>query len=236
MPSVLLFAQDKRVVTMEQAWLGYFNQTRFNPKWGLWFDAHIRTRDDFFSKYSTAATRIGLTYFLNDDTRLTAGYAFFNFFPADNHKQVSQPEHRSWQQLQWQTKYKRLIAVQRLRLEQRHRRKIASDSALAEGYNFNWRGRYSYLLQIPLGKRSPQPNTFSLILNDEVMVNFGRQIVYNYFDQNRFFAGLSYHISPNVSLQFGYMNIFQQLAAGDEYRMVHTARVFFFQNIDLRSN
>jgi long-subunit fatty acid transport protein len=229
-----LFAQHKQTVTMEQVWLGYFNQTRFTNKWGLWFDAHIRKRDDFFSKYSIAAARLGLTYYINDDTRLTAGYAFFNYFPADNHKEISQPEHRGWQQLQWQTKYKRFSAIQRLRLEERYRRKIASDSALGDGYNFNWRARYSFLLQVPLGKGAPQPNTFSFVANDEVMVNFGRQIVYNYFDQNRFFAGLSYQASPSLSVQFGYMNIFQQQPSGDQYRMVHTGRIFVFQNIDLR--
>src|SRR5687767_11347714 len=173
MPSIFLFAQDKQTVTMEQVWLGYFNQTRFSNKWGLWFDAHIRTKDDFFSKYSTAATRLGLTYFINDDTRLTAGYAFFNFFPADNHKEISQPEHRAWQQLQWQTRYRRISTVQRLRLEERFRRKIASDSALGNGYNFNWRARYSFLLQVPLGKKLPLTNFFSFVVNDEVLLNFG---------------------------------------------------------------
>lgn len=231
-----LLGQDKNTASVEQVWLGYFNQTRFSKKWGMWTDLHIRTKEDFFSNYSIAAARFGLTYYINDDTRLTAGYAFFNYFPAENHKETSQPEHRPWQQLQWQTKYTKISTVQRLRLEQRYRRKIAGDSALADGYNFNFRARYSFLLQVPLGKKAPAPKTFSFVVNDEVMVNFGRQIVYNYFDQNRFFVGLSYHVSPQALLQFGYMNIFQQLARGNDYRMSHVARVFYFHTVDLRKS
>ena len=37
-----------------------------------------------------------------------------------------------------------------------------------------------------------------------------------------------------ITLQVGYMNIFQQLAAGNKYRSNHVARVFYFHNLDLR--
>lgn len=33
---------------------------------------------------------------------------------------------------------------------------------------------------------------------------------------------------------FGYMNFFQQLSTGNQYRSIHTARVFYFHNMDLR--
>jgi hypothetical protein len=227
-----LMAQDKHTVSVEQVWLGYFNQTRFTNKWGLWSDFHLRTKEDFFTNYSIAAARIGLMYYVDDNSRLAAGYAFFNYFPAENHKQISQPEHRPWQQIQWQTKYTWISTVQRVRLEERFRRKIAGDSSLAKGYNFNFRARYSFLLQVPVSKNS----RFSFVANDEAMVNFGRQIVYNYFDQNRLFVGCNYQVSPNANLQFGYMNIFQQLPAGNEYRLSHVARIFYFHNVDLRKS
>jgi len=35
-------------------------------------------------------------------------------------------------------------------------------------------------------------------------------------------------------VQFGYMNLFQQLAAGNKFRSIHTMRLFYFQNVDLR--
>ena len=194
-----LMAQTKTITDVEQVWLGYFNQTRFSNKWGMWVDLHLRTKEDFFNDLSTGIIRLGLTYYLNDDTKLTAGYAYVNHFPADNHKNVSQPEHRPWQQVQWHSRFPNLRLMQWFRLEERFRRKILNDDELADGYGFNFRFRYN-------------------------------------FDQNRFFLGFNYHINKHDNLQFGYMNLFQQLAAGNQYKSIHAARIFYFHNLDLRKN
>jgi hypothetical protein len=74
----------------------------------------------------------------------------------------------------------------------------------------------------------------SFIANDDVHINFGKAIVYNYFDQNRFFLGFAYHLNAHDNLQLGYMNLFQQQSAGNRYRVLHAARLFYFQNLDLR--
>jgi hypothetical protein len=214
--------------------MGYLNQTRLTDKWGIWADVHLRTKEEFFTNFSQAIFRLGLTYYLNDDTKLTAGYGYINHFPADNHANISQPEHRPWQQLQWHTKYPRLRLVQYLRLEERFRRKILDNDELASGYNFNFRFRYNILAQFPLSEKRFQAGTLSFVVNDELHINFGKQIVNNYFDQNRFFLGLAYHVNGTDNLQFGYMNLFQQLAAGNQYRNIHAARVFYFHNLDLR--
>jgi hypothetical protein len=228
------FSQKQTTYT-EQFWLAYFNQTRFSNKWGSWVDLHLRTREDFFTNFSLAIARVGLTYYLNDNTKLTAGYAYISHFPSDNHQNISQPEHRPWQQLQWQTRSQRLRLMQGIRLEERFRRKIKNHNELADGHNFNWRIRYNFSAAFPLSKNSYAPKTWSLIFNDEIHINAGKEIVYNYFDQNRFFAGFSYHLNTHDNIQIGYMNVFQQLAAGNSYRNIHAARVFYFHNLDLRN-
>ena len=78
------------------------------------------------------------------------------------------------------------------------------------------------------------PNSLSFVINDEVHINFGKEIVNNYFDQNRFFLGLKYQLNDQNNFQVGYMNLFQQLPAGNKYRSLHTMRLFYFQNLDLR--
>jgi hypothetical protein len=183
---------------------------------------------------SQLIARVGLTYYVTDNTKLTAGYAYLNHFPADNHANISQPEHRIWQQVQWHNKYPRLRLMQWIRLEERFRHKIASDNALANGYNYNWKLRYNFFFSIPLHKKAFAPNTLSLVLNDELHVNFGKEIVYNYFDQNRFFAGFSYHTNAQNNFQIGYLNLFQQLAAGYMYKNIHAIRVGYYHNLDLR--
>ena len=232
--SISVAAQTKQTESVQQVWLGYFNQTRFSNKWGLWADLHLRSKEDFVTDLSQSVVRLGLTYYLEDDVKLTAGYAWVNHFPADNHKNISQPEHRPWQQIQWHTRYPKLRLMQWFRLEERYRRKILNDDKLADGYNFNFRVRYNFFAQFPLSKKRFQPRTLSFVVNDEVHINFGKQIVNNYFDQNRFFLGFNYHVNKHDNLQFGYMNIFQQLAAGNRYRSNHVARLFYFHNLDLR--
>jgi len=229
-----LFSQTKQTETVQQIWFGYFNQTRFSNKWGTWTDIHLRTKEDFVSDLSQSIFRFGLTYYLNDDTKLTAGYAYVSHYPADNHKNVTMPEHRPWQQIQWHSKYSKLKLMQWFRLEERFRRKIQNDDELAEGYNFNFRFRYNFFFMVPLSKKRFEPKSLSFVVNDEVHINFGKEIVYNYFDQNRFFLGFAYHVNKHDNLQFGYMNVFQQLAAGNKYKSINAARVFYFHNLDLR--
>ncbi len=124
--------------------------------------------------------------------------------------------------------------MQWIRLEERFRRKILNENELADGYNFNWKLRYNIWYDVPFTKKGILPKSFSFVVNDEVHINFGKEIVYNYFDQNRFFAGFKYQINAHDNLQVGYMNVFQQLAAGNKYKNLNALRIFFFQNLDLR--
>lgn len=224
----------KQTTHEEQLWLGYFNQTRISNRWGFWLDIHLRTTEHFATKFSKAIIRPGISFYVSDHVKLTAGYAFINHFPERGHENISQPEHRPWQQIQWHQKSGKFKFMQWVRFEQRFRRKIKNDDELAEGYNFNYRLRYNFMLMYPLGKEAFAPKTLFIALNDEIHINAGKQIVYNYFDQNRFFAGLGLQLTSHSNIQLGYMNIFQQLSSGNNYQMLHCIRLFFFQNLDLR--
>lgn len=224
---------SKSTEDLQQVWVGYFNQTRFSKRWGAWLDVQLRTKDHFTDSLSQFLFRPGITYYIDDKTKLTLGYAFVNHFPADSHPEISQPEHRIWQQVQWHTNYRKLRTMQWVRLEERFRRKIKDADELGDGYNFNFRLRYNFMMQGPLTQKLYDKGALNWVFNDELHINFGKEIVYNYFDQNRLFLGFNYYLTKNNTLQFGYMNLFQQLGAGNKYRMIHTARVFFFHNLNL---
>jgi hypothetical protein len=232
-PSLQCVAQTKQTQQVGQTWVGYLNQTRLSKHWGFWAEAQQRTKENVVEGASQTLLRFGLTHYFNDNTKLTAGYAFINNYPIAS-VTINQAEHRPWQQIQWHTKYGKNRTMQWFRLEERYRRKLLNDSTLASGYHFNFRMRYNFLFQIPLSKKGIVPKSTSFIVNDEVHVNFGKQIVYNYFDQNRFFVGLAYQTNKTDNLQFGYMNLFQQLASGNRYRSTHTLRIFYFHNVDWR--
>ena len=220
--------KPKTVTDVQQLWFGYFNQTRFTDKFGVWVDLHLRTKEDFTMIYRRSIARFGLTYYLNDAAKLTAGYAYVTHYPAEGHEDVSQPEHRIWQQLQWHTKFPKTRLMQWFRLEEKYRRKITDDSTLADGYSFNYKIRYNIWYEIPLTKSGTGAGALSAVLNDEVHINFGKQIVYNYFDQNRAFVGLKINTNAHDNLQLGYMNLFQQLPAGNKFRNAHVIRLVLF--------
>jgi hypothetical protein len=180
--------------------------------------------------------RAGLTYYLNNDLKLTNGYAFTNHFPEQGHANISRPEHRIWQQLQFHQKINKVRAMAWLRLEERFRHKIKNDNELADGYRFDLRLRCNFLVNIPLSKKGIAPKTFSGIITDEIFFNFRNpnNPTYFPFDQNRFFVGLSYNINAHSNFQFGYMNVYQQLVEDIKFRNIDSIRLFFFQNIDLR--
>ena len=227
---------SKNTTSLSQVWAGYFNQTRINKKIGFWLDVQIRTKDNLFDSLVTLVFRPGITYYITDNTRATAGYAYMNHFPADHPGTISQPEHRFWQQLQWTDNYAKARLTQRIRLEERFRRKFISPEELADDYFFNYRIRYNLGLQVPLTGNAYKKGSLSLIMSEEIMVNFGKQVVYNYFDQNRLLIGLNYNLNDNNTLFLGYMNQFQQLVTGNDYLVMHVLRFVYTQNLDFRKH
>lgn len=232
--SVGLYSQTKITTHYNQVWAAYFNQTRLSNKIGIWTDFHLRAKDDYVADLSSTIARAGLTYYINDVTKLTAGYAYITIYPLDAVTKVNQPEHRPWQQIQWHTRNAKTRIMQYIRLEERYRRRLADAETLSDKSNFNWRLRYNFWYEVPFKKAPSTPGRWSFVLNDEVHINFGKQVVNNYFDQNRFFVGLKVNTSAHDNIQFGYMNQFIQLPSGNHYRNVDALRIGYFQNLDLR--
>lgn len=125
--------------------------------------------------------------------------------------------------------------MQWLRLEERFRTKVV-DNELTSDYNFNYRIRYAVAFTIPLKGKTVTEHTPFLFINNELMVNFGSEIVNNYFDQNRFFIGAGYQFTPGLNAQVGYLNVFQQLSAPATFRHIDAIRLFVFHNLDFRRN
>ncbi|MBL7843608.1 MAG: DUF2490 domain-containing protein [Cyclobacteriaceae bacterium] len=227
-----VFAQTKNIVTSEQTWLGYFNQTRLTNKSGLWLDLHARLTDDFAERMSQDIVRLGYVYYLHDNVRLAAGYAYITNF-SGNDDVPNLHEHRPWQQIQWYDKKKYFNMMQYLRLEQRFKEYLLNGE-VADNYQFNYRIRYNMSLTIPLRSGGVGPKTPFIFLSDEVMINFGEEIINNYFDQNRFFAGFGYQFTKSLNAHLGYLNVFLERPSGTDFINTHAIRLFVFHNLDLR--
>jgi hypothetical protein len=230
----VVWSQSKVIHSREQLWLGYFNQTRLSNRVGLWLDVHYRMTDNFIERPFQFLFRPAVSYYIKNNLRLQAGYTYVAHFPAEG-METTRPEHRGWQQIWWRQEFQGLTTLQWLRLEERFNRKIENDE-LQPGYNFNYRLRYNLSFFIPLKGKSLEPKTPFVAIIDELFINFGERIVYNTFDQNRFFVGIGYQFNPHLNVQAGYMNIFQQEASGNSYWSTHAFRLFVFHSIDLRNN
>lgn len=231
--SASIFAQ-KTISTDEHAWFGLLNQTRISNRWGIWFDGHLRLKDNYVGDLSQGIVRAGPIFYLSDDVRLTAAYAYVRTFPAAGHEDFSLHEHRPWQQVMWYTRSSNARLTQSIRLEEQFKQYLTGNNELGEGYRFNWRVRYNFILFLPITKKRFESGSLQFVTNNEVFINFGNNIIYNHFDQNRFFAGLAFQVNKNAQLHGGYMNLFQQLGSGDHFRRIHAFRMFYFHNFDLR--
>src|SRR5436190_17884246 len=138
----------KSIHEREQLWVGYFNQTRFTKRFGLWLDIHYRQTDNFVERPFQFLIRPAVNFFIKDNLRLQTGYAFVEHFPAKG-LNTSRPEHRGWQQIWWNQKYTGLTTLQWLRVEERFNKKIVNDVLQPDTY-FTIRLRYNYSFFIPL--------------------------------------------------------------------------------------
>jgi hypothetical protein len=215
----------------EQSWLGYFNQTRFTNRSGLWVDLHFRGTDDFFKSKSIAIARFAYLYYLSDNVRLMVGYAYAPRFSNAGPGVV--PEHRPWQQVLWVEKKKRFNLTQSLRIEQRFRQAV-DQGELTDDFNFNWRFRYNFVITVPLKGKEIVPKTLFLYFNNDTHINAGKSILYNSFDQNRSFIGLGYQFSDRLNAHLGYLFIFQQEPVAANYVNIHAIRLYFIHQVDLR--
>lgn len=227
-----LYGQQKEIEYREQTWLGYFNQTRFTQHSGFWFDLHFRMTESFVQEKSLSLARIGYTYYAGE-AKLTAGYAFATRY-AHTNDQPNEPEHRGWQQLQWTDKKKGFNMMQWIRLEERFRAKV-ENASLTGDYGFNYRARYNLALTLPLKGKQVLAKVPFLFFNNEIHINFGREVNTNFFDQNRMFAGLGYQFTPQLNTHFGYMFIFQQLPMPNRFVHIDALRLFVFHNINFNT-
>ncbi|HCZ37367.1 MAG TPA: DUF2490 domain-containing protein [Cytophagales bacterium] len=230
--AMVAIAQEKNKEFRQQTWTAYFNQTRLSDKWGLWTDVHLRFTDHFGERLGLSIFRIAPMYYITDQTRITAGYAYITAYNVDPIPDL--PEHRLWQQIQWFEKKKWFSTAQYFRVEERFRTTLAGGE-VSDDYTFSWRFRYNFAITIPLTRKTVEPKTPFLFLNDELHVSAGKNIGNNYLDQNRLFGGVGYQFTAQLNAQIGYLYVFQQLPASNSFVHTDAIRLFVFHNLDFRN-
>jgi len=141
-----------------------------------------------------------------------------------------QNENRVYQQGQIISKLGTTSMMQRLRNEQRWQDIIVNDKRTGDK-KFTDRIRYLLSFTIPVFKNPYYP---AAVISDELCIQFGKEVVYNTFEQNRVFLGIKQKLTRDLSFDLGYMLVTQQKASGYVYDENHTFRWFFYYQPDLR--
>jgi len=183
-------------------WFMFVNNTRFNEKWGLQFDAQVRSADDWGYVRNTLV-RPAVQYFINDKHNVALGYLW-----QTTQNQVEGAsnsflhEHRIFEQYIFNHKLSSIIASHRVRVEQRFIGRANEDV-------FAQRFRYFFRLIQPLQKAKASFNKGAFVaLQNEVFLNFQNKEKINnsVFDQNRVYLAGGYRFSKKIDLEVGYMN------------------------------
>lgn len=227
--NVLAQSKPKEVNTQSQSWFSINSTTRLSKHWGFIADAHIR-RNNFVADPSFYFLRGAVNYWISDNVTIAAGYGRMWLAPTTPGWKKFAIEDRLYLQLQSISKIGKIGILQRLRNENRWQQKILNDT-FSGNYKFTDRIRYLLSATFPVFKNKKLP---SLVLSDELAIQFGNEVVYNTFEQNRLFFGIRQNITKTLSYDLGYMQVMQQKTNGYQYDKNNTFRLFFYYMPDLR--
>jgi hypothetical protein len=175
------------------SWLMYFGTHHLNDKYSLHYETQLRNYE-LTNNFFQLLPRVGLNYKIDDNSMVTAGYAFIptqtDFDEGWGNNMVT--ENRIWQQFILRNKIKNIGLRHRYRLEQRW---------VKNGNNTSYKNRARYMLsiKIPLTKKEGSPIFLSVY--DEIFLNISDSP----FNQNRLYTALGYQLNSNANVQLGYL-------------------------------
>lgn len=225
--STKAYAQETNPPRMQinhnaHVWTGLLTTHRLSDKWGVTNDLVIR-RDDFMAEHGFYFLRLGGGYWFNDNISLTGAYGNLWLYRPQLRDKNFTHEIRFDQQLVVASSLWKFNVVQRFRVDSRWRQIVDGDQTLGRTYSVRF--RYLYTFRLPL---SQKPTVPQLMFSNEILIQYGKQIVNNPLDQVRVFVGIRQSMGRGWAYDFGYFQIFQQTAAGNVYNANHMMRLLFY--------
>ena len=175
------------------SWWMFFGTHHLNGKYSIHYETQLR-HYEIGANFFQLLPRVGLNYKIDDNSMVTAGYAWIPTQPVlgEGFEGDLVTENRIWQQFILRNKIKNINFRHRYRLEQRW----------VKQNNFtDYKNRVRYMLsaKVPLSKNENSP--LFLFIYDEVFLHIDD----NPFNQNRLYAALGYTVNKNMNIQAGYL-------------------------------
>jgi hypothetical protein len=214
-----LFGQQAKTVERHGvSWNRYYLTWAMRPRWVFHQEIDYRFLTQT-GAWHQLITHTHLHRQLGETTEVSAGFSRSETGAVSPDRPAA-PHRLEWRFFQEMHLAQALGA--RVRLQHRYRleQRFFKDNPTQP---FTWRGRYRVQLTWPVASR------WTLKAADEIMVNWGRYVVRNTFDQNRIYVGLEYAFSKQIRAEIGYMSLWQQSVSGDLYYLRDVGRVSVYQ-------
>lgn len=195
-------------------WYVYVGTFKLSPKWDLHTEYQWR-RAELIKSWMQSQVRTALHYNINKQAQVGVGYSHILTYPYGDYPIASKgypaPEHRIYQQLVIKGNVGIIETQSRFRLEQRWggQLKPITDRGV-ESWLYTNRIRYMFRANIPLKGKTIADKTPYAALSDEIFCNFGKNVKYNIFDQNRLYLLLGYKFNHTFKLEGGFLSQIQQ--------------------------
>lgn len=230
----VLFSQaqtEKKIDNQSILWSRYYNLLTLNEKWSL----HSEFDNRLFLKPVTEnlfVIRSQVRYKATNTIELGGGIGYFPVATQDpeNTTDFMIPEFRGQQDVVWKNTIGKIQLSQRFQIDERFIRN-ASKTGLLPGTTFNWRFRFRIQAEYDIWKKDNR--YLKTIVYEEILLNAGKSIVKNTFDQNRVYAALQYGFNKKIAVELGYLNSFQQRASGVDYYDRDIIRLSIFHKLQL---
>ena len=230
----VLFSQaqtEKKIDNQSILWSRYYNLLTLNEKWSL----HSEFDNRLFLKPVTEnlfVIRSQVRYKATNTIELGGGVGYFPVATQDpeNTTDFMIPEFRGQQDVVWKNTIGKIQLSQRFQIDERFIRN-ASKTGLLPGTTFNWRFRFRIQAEYDIWKKDNR--YLKTIVYEEILLNAGKSIVKNTFDQNRVYAALQYGFNKKIAVELGYLNSFQQRASGVDYYDRDIIRLSIFHKLQL---
>ncbi|WP_187270068.1 DUF2490 domain-containing protein [Pontibacter qinzhouensis] len=234
---VLVLAQvqpTKNIQRQDLLWVRYQNQLTISPKLLLQTEIDNRMFHSPMKQHHLVMRTQG-RYMVAEHLQAGLGITYALQYPQDprSTSDLVVPELRVQHDITLKQKLGKANLNHRYMLEERFIRKV-EEQDLLPGYNFNFRFRYRLQVEVPLVKKETED--LGLVVYDEAMLNFGKTIGKNVFDQNRMYAGVKWGVTEALALELGYLYWFQQRSSGVDFYSREIARLSIYHKVTLKRN
>ena len=175
------------------SWLMYFGTHHLNDKYSIHYETQLRNYE-LTNNFFQLLPRVGLNYKIDDNSMVTAGYAFIptqtDFDEGWGNNMVT--ENRVWEQFILRNSIGSIKIRHRYRLEQRW---------VKNGNNTSYKNRAIYMLSFKIPKSKKEDFPLFLSVYDEIFINISDEP----FNQNRLYTALGYQFNTKANVQLGYL-------------------------------